>query len=204
MNCFLFISNLQLVKMYEDYLEEFVFETAKAIAKKLFGSKSSTQSQENTDTQPLLGTVATSRAENLTDEATTESPTAISTTDKSDENGEVVNDGIADKEFEPSVTAAKNDGITEDIKCSTRKKPKKNKSSLNDKIETNTTNDDTMTNSTALVKPNTYELLCSEMSEEIAETEALVEAEANHVATPEGWHQMKLLFFFFTYKTNYS
>ena len=43
---------LQLSKMYEDYLENFVFKTAKVIAMKLFGREKKSKSQQDNEVKP--------------------------------------------------------------------------------------------------------------------------------------------------------
>lgn len=59
--CSVLVYFILISKMYEDYLEEFVFKTAKLIAEKLFGRKPQGSENENTDQQQrAIGTVASS------------------------------------------------------------------------------------------------------------------------------------------------
>lgn len=149
--------------MYEDYLEEFVFKTAKAIARKLFGSKSNDGSVAN-ESRPLLASTS-SAAEDITEEPTRSTDGEKAVTEENDSDRAQAN---------PS----RNESSTE---CVKRIAAKKTKSSLDAKDD----KDDDSNENKALVKCNTYDALCHELSDEIAEAEKRDE-ESNRVATQEG------------------
>lgn len=171
----------QLTKMYEDYLEEFVFKTAKIIAQKLFGKKSGSKDQEENKDQRSLTDAAVSGAENVEDDLETseqkESSPESDVSETKPENG-------VDGKVEKIESSADDAPSTTEASCSSRVKKRKNakksKSSLDAQIE------NTPTDNNALVKCNTFDALCNEMSEEIAEAEKIAEEEENRVITEEG------------------
>lgn len=170
---------IQITKMYEDYLEEFVFKTAKLIAGKLFGRKSDTN-DENAGTderRPLLP-----------------SSTSDDETAEDNQNGTNASEAI----FETKAESAREDNQSkpDDIVSTETKieRPllKEKKTSLNTKSVADDGCNGENTN-TSVARCNTYDLLCSQMSEEIAAAEEMQEREANHVVTPEGKRLVSIL-----------
>lgn len=167
--------------MYEDYLEEFVFKTAKLIAQKLFGKKSTTKSNdanENDECRPLVASTS-SGTEDVTDE-----PINSDKESSSHESNEAKSKAAnVEDESDAKTNVSSNEANTDGVRrrgSNNRIIATKTKSSLDAKI------DNPSDENNALVKCNTYDLLCNEMSDEIAEAEKIIEEESNRVITKEG------------------
>lgn len=149
--------------MYEDYLEEFVFKTAKLIASKLFGRPSDSKEEENEELKPLL---PSSTADEIVEDNKKETHATETITET---KGEIV------KELNKSRL---DDAIPTDSKAEDPS-DQENNAILDAKSDTGNENN-------TVARCNTYDLLCSQMSEEIAAAEEIQEREANHVVTKEG------------------
>lgn len=145
--------------MYEDYLEEFVFKTAKLIAEKLFGRKSSSAPEKN----------ASGEREALIDSSDLQS-------NESEENIQLASNTTS------NVTEGKDETTNQEQTDEEEKIQKEPIESTSKAAETEAKGGE----SNALAKCNTYDLLCSQMKDEIAEQEKRVQEEENHVATKEG------------------
>lgn len=117
--CAVFVYFVLIAKMYEDYLEEFVFKTTKIIAEKLFGKKSNddvNQTSDSGQTTHLLAIrpeQATSSVQNANDE--TENVANESNKSES-ENGpsgnQATNANVEEKETE---TVREGNGTTDAV-----------------------------------------------------------------------------------------
>lgn len=162
--------------MYEDYLEEFVFKTAKLIAEKLFGRKSTSAPEKK----------AFGEREALIDSSDVQSNESEENTQMANATGNVMEENAEkDKTTNPKSEQIDNEDKIEKEPIESTSKAEESKAKGDE--------------SNVLAKCNTYDLLCSQMKDEIAEQEKRVQEEENHVATKEGkFNQLclnRLLFF---------